>query len=544
MLKAIFILILLYEIYSQTCFGISSTIPSVCSGAGTCVAQDLCACFSGNAGTQCEIVAASTCIFNGPPQPLVTNYPPSLDPLNTLFSNDTLYLQIDMPLVQGRLATVISINNSPDPACRYPGTYFTDNLNQTGACENEFRAAIPFSVAGANCGWNVTQTFDPISGNVTSQTFSGNIFVTYLEDVNAGGKYRVLRAVRSGLPISINFPIMINQTVLPIVTPVEILSALQNVQFLLGRQIKKKEVFGTVGEPFIPVPNSGILTFVTDLPYPYILLPQTANVISIPTGLSTTGIQNTDNGIYCNSTDIECFQTWSVPLGIQGACSFTGSYVFNFTVGCRTTPCNVTFANPIQLNFSVVTTDFCAQFQINVPLTGTLQSFTNNNFTIPSDNFLTGSPIYLQATVNSPKAQILNTRIMSVSILNSNQLVLYDNGITPAGLNLGFLLLPSTSSDNANFRFILNFLNLPTNPTNLTIQTVVFVQYLSLSDDYTFFDIKEMQVVLDEKLPPNPQTRELSFSKNINIDHLKGMKESSTGSLTSVFLLIILFLLL
>lgn len=540
MFKHILILILLYQALTQTCFGVSSQSESVCSGGGTCVAQDLCACYSGRAGTNCQITAAPTCRFFGPPQPLVTNYPPSLDRFNTFFANDTLNIQVNMPLVRKRLGIVISINNSPDPACRYPGTYFVDNLNQTGDCRNEFVASIPFSVA-INCGWNVTQIFDP-TGNVTQQIFSGNVFVTYLEDIDAGDKQRALRAVRSGLPILIRFIISMNETMVPIIGGGEVLSALQNVLFVLGTPLKQKKYFGSFQEPVAAVPNSGLLTFVTNVPFPFILLPQTGSVIQVPTGLTTQGIQLIPSQTYCNATDVECFQTWSVPLGIEGACSFTGTYVFNFTIGCRAQPCNITFPNPFQFNFTVVGTDFCAQFQLNVGLTGTLLAFRNDNFTVLSDNYNSGDLIFLRATVSSPRAQILNTRVKRVVVINSNNLVLYDNTITPAGDAREFTILPSTASTNANFRFRLSFLNLPTIPTNLTIQTIVRVQYVSLADDYTFHSVQEQDVIFEDRIEPKSQKDDLTFSKEINLGNLTEIKESCSASLASLFLLMILFL--
>ena len=39
---------------AQTCFGLLSSDPSVCSGQGTCIAPDTCVCNVGYSGSQCE----------------------------------------------------------------------------------------------------------------------------------------------------------------------------------------------------------------------------------------------------------------------------------------------------------------------------------------------------------------------------------------------------------------------------------------------------------------------------------------------------------
>ena len=44
--------------HAQTCFGLLNTDPNVCSGHGSCVAEDTCVCELGYSGMQCE---STTC---------------------------------------------------------------------------------------------------------------------------------------------------------------------------------------------------------------------------------------------------------------------------------------------------------------------------------------------------------------------------------------------------------------------------------------------------------------------------------------------------
>ena len=165
-LLLLFLCLTISSLAQFQCFGLGSKDPNVCNGGGACVGTNLCACFSGRAGPQCLSTTPAQCTVFSPPQPLITNYPPFISLEGTFFVNDTLFLAVDLPIVRNRLAVVLSIQNSLNPACRYPGTFFMNTINTTGACFNQFSAAIPFTEA-INCGWNVTIVTDPLTGNVT-----------------------------------------------------------------------------------------------------------------------------------------------------------------------------------------------------------------------------------------------------------------------------------------------------------------------------------------------------------------------------------------
>ena len=42
---------------AETCFGLPDTDPNVCSGVGSCVGPDICACDVGYVGSECELSA-------------------------------------------------------------------------------------------------------------------------------------------------------------------------------------------------------------------------------------------------------------------------------------------------------------------------------------------------------------------------------------------------------------------------------------------------------------------------------------------------------
>jgi hypothetical protein len=527
-----------------TCFGINGAIDGVCSGGGTCVGTNLCACFSGRAGVMCEIAAPMTCNIHPPPLPLVTNYPPFIDASSTFYMNDTLHLVVDLPIVKNRKAVVISIQNSLNPVCRYPGTFFTNTINTTGDCFNSYIANIPF-VQGVNCGWNITNITDPATGIVTFTEFSGYVFVTYLEKIDAGEKKQVLRAVRSALPLALRFPIGINETNIPIIGPGEALSAISQVVFNLGHKQKEKKMF----EEDVPnTPDSGTLSFVTALSVPFELDPASAITIQVPNGLTTSGVTLINSTSNCTSpTGPFCNQVWQVQLEIDFACSFSGTYIFNFTQICRpgAVGCSAVGLPPLQFVFTVDMADFCATISLNVPLNGFLQTARDANFTTPGLIFTRGSDVFVRAIVGSPQASISRTIVKRVSIMNNDTVVLYNRHITQAGSVSGFALIPTTVNNQAIFKFTLVNLPIPMGSTPLTINALINVQYTSISES-GFMKTQSYDMMVVQDIPAHTAEQEIDFGTDITV--ADAVTPTAGGVMTtlsiSLFLLILTSILL
>jgi len=341
----------------------------------------------------------------------------------------------------------------------------------------------------------------------------------------------VLRAIRAALPIAIRFNVFANETITPIVGPGESFSAVTLAAFVLGQKAKvDKKGFELV--PFIP--DSGVLRFVTAVPFPFLLDPNSAVIISAPPGLSLSGVMFLPDGSNCtNTTDPFCNQAWQVILDIDTACSFSGVYVFNFTAVCRggITPCTTVGLPPQQFVFTLNMADFCASISLQVPLMGFLESSTMPTFVPLTTSFVQGDTAYFRAIVSSPRATILNTILQRVTLVNNDTRVLYNRHITQAGSMSAFALVPSPSPNEARFRFTLINLPFSADPTLFTVNALIRVQYASINTN-GMYEIKEMDV----NMVQGPQKRgeqDFPVSHEISIDSMQ-KKAFATRSLLSI----------
>ena len=307
------------------------------------------------------------------------------------------------------------------------------------------------------------------------------------------GKKSVLRVIRAALPIAIRFNVFANETMTPIVGPGESMSAVTLAAFVLGQKAKVDKK-GLEQVPFIP--DSGVLRFVTAVPFPFLLDPNSAIIISAPAGLSLSGVMFLPDGSNCtNTTDPFCNQAWQVILDIETACSFSGVYIFNFTAVCRggVTPCTTVGLPPQQFVFTLDMADFCATISLQVPLMGFLESSTMPTFVPLTTTFVQGSAAYFRAIVSSPKATIMSATLQRVTLVNNDTRVLYNRHITQAGSMSSFALIQSPSPNEAPFSFRLVNLPFESDPTLFTVNALIRVQYSSMNI-HGVYEVKEMDV--------------------------------------------------
>jgi len=500
-LKLLIISCILNLCLGFTCFGIPSPSFSACSGRGLCTSQDVCNCFSGSSGVNCQIIAPTSCFTLGPPDPLATNWPPTLN--NTFFANDTLHFEVLMPIVVGRLYTKISIQGSTNMNCTFPGLYWV-NVVDPVSCVNRYIYNAPFSIA-RTCGWNVTNVIGG-TGNITEQTFRGTILVTYKEEIDINEKKRVLRVVTSGL----NLELFFNATNggIPIIGPGSPIAAITLVKYILGERviIKKQELVQTSDD-------SGLLQIFTSQTNPFFY--SSATLITIPTGLSTPGIIYIPELSQCTPNTTLCNQVWEIPLVIGSACSFSGIYSVNFTQlcfnGCGIGPTFISF------DFFVETTDFCTERALQINLVGSLTSYNNALFNTPTTSFVVGNTAFFRVNVNSNNAIILETRIRKVFLSTAGESkLLFDLGTTQAGQLRNYMKIPSNDTHSQLFKFDLTYLQLLQSPTLFTVTVRVQVRYISFTPEGTMaIGTEEHNLVQNSRRFHDAQT---PFQTDIEID--------------------------
>jgi hypothetical protein len=193
------ILLSLFLIYTNqyTCFSKDSLSPTVCNSQGSCVAQDICSCYSGYSGQQCSNVASSnTCTWNVNSQ-LQTNYYPLLQTSTLNYQNDNLIFNLIAPIVTGRLNTTVYIEDPKYTSCTYPGPYSTNTLSTTSPCSNIFGFVLPW-IKGKNCGWTQVVYPDYI-------LYKANIFINEIENIGYIRNTPIQRTITRVIPMSVKF---------------------------------------------------------------------------------------------------------------------------------------------------------------------------------------------------------------------------------------------------------------------------------------------------------------------------------------------------
>lgn len=186
-------LVLFSFVVSETCFGISSTSLNVCSSKGLCVSKDLCSCYSGFGGSQCEIQAPSTCQWNIVSQSKV-DYFPTMDISSLSLLNDHLEFTIKAPLVRERYNRTVYVENLSYSNCKYPGKNAENILDVSNPCYNKFHLRIPIEEA-KECGWRQ----EKLSNGKT--LYSGNIYVDEQESIGSLRGYPLKRTMNRVIPL-------------------------------------------------------------------------------------------------------------------------------------------------------------------------------------------------------------------------------------------------------------------------------------------------------------------------------------------------------
>jgi hypothetical protein len=110
----------------------------------------------------------------------------------------------------------------------------------------------------------------------------------------------------------------------------------------------------------------------------------------------------------CNVTQgQECRQRWDSTIQLTPTtCTLDGQYQLSWSTACGaglsgTTCPLLTTDIPTSVNFSLTSENFCAEVTVDVGLTGTLTSYSDNAYSTASSAFIVGRTGYFLVTVNS-----------------------------------------------------------------------------------------------------------------------------------------------
>lgn len=439
-----------------TCFGLTPNNTLACSGTGVCRGPNLCSCFSGFNGTQCENVISLACPLVSLSATSVTA-PPTLNPAGTFFNNDTLFLEIDSPVVEGRLDTNITIQNAKFRLCRYPGQYWSNLLDNTG-CANRFVAAIPWSVAKL-CGWKINH-----ATNVTGSQliFNGKILVTQREDLGLIGNQGLIRVVRNAFGIMIAFQthIMLSVTISvdtspPVVVPLSLQTLQQSYEPEWRSSAKATDIFAAITrQEFIAGPPRGaFIGVVTKLdPGRRLINPV---LTGLPPGIRVVAITELTQAGECSDPDDFCVQLWQIQLAIDSACSLTGTYQLRFTKDCIGGAKSKTECVPslVNIQLSVTSENFCAVVQLDVNVNATFVAALDPDFS--NMGILAGNRDgYFRAIVKSAEATISGVDFQSIHVVTPQRsYMLHDGSEASAyGKSIGMEIMPHKVRNTRDFK--------------------------------------------------------------------------------------------
>jgi hypothetical protein len=530
-MKAAIFLILLFttQLLAQTCFGIDKAANTVCNGKGTCVQQDICSCYSGFDGNQCQNQAPSTtCTYNTNSM-TKTDFYPIADTSKVSFSDDKLFMSIKAPLVTDRLDTKIYIQNDTFGQCAYPGDNVMNVLDLNAPCFNRFNYSLPWAT-GKNCGWGVKNTDE-------SRIYNANMYIEQKENIGVIRGQSVQRFIKRVIPLQVNFKTRVTvSTAIKVFAPVNMFTAVTRQEYFEGP------------------PKTGEFDFITSLQYPFKIDTSNAlTVSSLPSGLIPTLVDISDS-TQCVANQ-PCNQKYKMTLAVNGACSFTGTYKMTLKLQCHpsiTNPvnCPLDANRDVNIEISANSEDFCTAVNVNIDLTGTLKSYQDDSHTIVKDAFLLGQTSFFQAAVQSPKASLKETKIIRVQWDQGNLTkVLYDNSaITPEGTTEKFVL-GTFAATTANFKFDLekSYMNIPEDGNlDFTVSALLQVKYQAIDGTTTISEYTQSFSMKDLKFtkadtPPVDDSQNSKYSGKIKIFGLVEAKNNGANSIAVSFSIMALF---
>eukprot|EP00479_Gromia_sphaerica_P014622 TRINITY_DN881_c0_g1_i6.p1 TRINITY_DN881_c0_g1~~TRINITY_DN881_c0_g1_i6.p1 ORF type:complete len:267 (-),score=45.69 TRINITY_DN881_c0_g1_i6:351-1151(-) len=161
---------------------------------------------------------------------------------------------------------------------------------------------------------------------------------------------------------------------------------------------------------------------------------------SMPVGVEfDDGVQNSN----------ACQQHWEITIDPNGNCNIDGDYSMTFIPECQPNmvdQCPLDGSESIQVDFSLISEDFCAEVIEEVDLVADLRSFRDAGHTWIADDFFQDRFVYFAAEVVSAFADISQTTLTQITLQQSQGSIiqswdlLQNNGAQASANGLAFSL--------------------------------------------------------------------------------------------------------
>jgi hypothetical protein len=462
---------------SETC-GTVTKDSILCSGKGFCDFQK-CSCFSGYAGFDCEYEASATdCIWNTNSLTR-TDFYAVPDNSKIFYHNNTIHITVKSPLVADRLNTKIYIEYNTE-GCSYPGNFSMNVLDFDGPCYNLFNFSIPWEL-GKKCGWKITEYEE-------ETVYYANMYIEQLENLGSMRGEPLQRFIKRVIPLKLSFKKKICvSTKIKVDSPFELYTAITNQEFDAD-----------------PRKSIGKIDFITSLMYPIDIDPNDLNIVSFPLGLYPR-IKEISNYTTCLNRE-SCTQKYSVSLAVDGACSFSGEYRFQFKFKCNPTItrdeiCPLGDGDKlVNVVLDVNSEDFCSSLKVNVDIQGSIKAYQDDSYSTLKSIFHEKEISFFKVESKSSQASLMETNVIRVHVEQGNiTIVLFDNSnITLDGIEANFKIgiPPTATSSIFQFDFKKFPLEIAPNYTQtLKVSALTRVKYQS-TDGSTFFSYSNSSSIL------------------------------------------------
>eukprot|EP01080_Neovahlkampfia_damariscottae_P010640 gene10640-3263_t len=435
-----------------TLFVFLSTIQTqdaICNYHGVNIPGYGCSCYSRYFGSNCfNVTSPQNCTIHTPSK-LKVDYYPTLVPVTGLGISSHLTIKIQMPIVNNRYESQVSIQNSPNKYCNFPGSTSSQEHISTSPCYNVVRFYMGWDAYAYNCSWDVTKTD-------TEEFHKGIVYVNQRETAGTVGGVPIERTVKTAIPVQIKF---VNQITISgninYQTNAIVDAAITKLEYIKGP------------------PTSGIIEFITSTDYPHLInstIPM--NITSTNTGLNFTILELT-NPQNCPINGF-CNQKFRVVMNIKNdtTCSFTGTHKVYFQFGCHVSAsCFESASSSLELDIN--SEDFCSTTNVNVGLSAFMNSYKDSDHIFPSTTFSTDTVVFLKLQTFA-NVQIVSKTLQRFQWTSNTTRVLFDNGNTTSD---GIVENFQGNATKIQFRLIHSHLNNVAHGSQIVLSANVLIAY-------------------------------------------------------------------
>lgn len=408
---------------------------------------ELCNCWSGSAPANNllskDCSKHAVCPGRLTTQPVVAQHAPSRP--QTEFKDDKLYIKQTSPIVKNRRDSVIQfvipaltgsyVPNTPagtigSSTCFYPGRIWEKRLNELD-CLDEFYGALPWS-QNELCGF-----VEDTAAVLANRIFKTNLVTSYVETFKKSDGSIHFRKISNSFLITVTFA---RQIVALTTTPVTAIIADEDAPTSMDIVVNGDALYDVASK-------NTIISFTTTMAWPYQIDDVTLS------GTWKLSMDNTETGLVdaiailnptqpgeleCDQVqDTECEQAWILTIDtLVGAgpqvCNLKGIIEFSTDpLLCRdyTTVDDCQGAPATNFTIQIGRTDLCdsaPDVDASAGINGVLESFYDEDLTIPQAVFQTGDMVFFKLTITDPVSSIDRITFAEVVVRSSSDVSIND----------------------------------------------------------------------------------------------------------------------